>query len=79
MTSETETADDFLKISHKFKLGCLLTEQQCPHTLNLSHLAHNDLAQAIDKIKFLDANTIKTLRQKIPALSEMYVDVNDCL
>ena len=36
MTSETETADDFLKIAHKFKLGCLLTEQQNPKTKGLA-------------------------------------------
>jgi len=36
MTCEIETAEDFLKIAHKFKLGCLLTEQQNPHTIGLS-------------------------------------------
>ena len=36
MTTETETAQDFLAFAHKFKLGCLPTEQQSPITIGLS-------------------------------------------
>ena len=44
---QNETADDFLSFSHKFKLGCLLTEQQNPKTIGLSEMAKNDLPLAI--------------------------------
>jgi hypothetical protein len=33
-----------------FKLGCLPTEQQHPHTIGLSDLAKNDLNAAIGKV-----------------------------
>lgn len=68
-----------MKIAPHFKLGCLLTEQQSPHTLNLSSLAKDDLPAGIDRIKLLDVKTIETLKDKIPQLEAMYVDVNDCL
>jgi N-acetylmuramic acid 6-phosphate etherase len=41
-----------------FKLGCLQTEQQHPHTIGLSDLAKNDLPAAIARIKDLDVITI---------------------
>ena len=50
----TQTADYFLQIADKFKLGCLLTEQQNPKTIGLSQMAKNDLPKAISMIKDLD-------------------------
>lgn len=68
MTSENETAEDFLKIAPQFKLGCLLTEKQNPLTIGMSDLAKNDLPTAINRIKQLDINTMKILQGKIPQL-----------
>lgn len=66
MTSENETAEDFLKIAPQFKLGCLLTEKQSPLTVGLSDIAKKDLPKAINIIKKLDYNTMKILESKIP-------------
>lgn len=68
MTSEGETAEDFLSFSHKFKLGCLLTEQPNPKTIGLSQLAQSDVKQAIEVIKGLDVDTINILLTKIDEL-----------
>ena len=66
-------------MAHKFKLGCLQTEQQHPHTIGLSDLAKTNLPVAINKIKDLDLDTIKVLRSKIPQMEEMYVEIDDVL
>ncbi len=58
MTSQTETAEDFLKIAPHFKLGCLLTQKQNPRTIGLSTLAKNNINEAINKIKDLDITTM---------------------
>ena len=68
MASEDETAEDFLKIADKFKLGCLQTEQQNPKTIGLSDLAKNDLPKAISIIKELDIDLVEILKTKIPEL-----------
>lgn len=66
--SEHETAEDFLKIAGKFKLGCLLTEQQNPLTVGLSQLAKDDLNAAINLIKRLDHDTMTILKGLLPQL-----------
>lgn len=63
---QNETADDFLSFSHKFKLGCLLTEQQNPKTIGLSEMAKNNIQDAISTIKELDFDTFTILKGKIP-------------
>ena len=68
MASEDETAEDFLKIADKFKLGCLQTEQQNPKTIGLSDFAKNDLSKAISIIKELDIDLVEILKTKIPEL-----------
>ncbi len=79
MASEGETAEDFLAFSHKFKLGCLLTEQQNPKTIGLSQIAQADLHKAISIIKDLDIDTINILLTKINQLEAMFEAVNDTL
>lgn len=79
MASEAETAEDFLSFAHKFKLGCLLTEQQNPKTVGLSQLAQTDLLKAISIIKALDVDTMNILRSKVDELEKMYEAVNDTL
>lgn len=60
-----QLAEHFLSICHMFKLGCLQTEMQHPHTIGLSDLAKNDLPAAISRIKDLDVNTIQVLAGKL--------------
>lgn len=79
MASENETANDFLQFAHKFKLGCLLTEQQNPKTIGLSEYAKTDLPKAIDIIKGLDIDLCDTLKSKLPELENLYKEVNDTL
>lgn len=79
MTCEVETADYFLEIAHRFKLGCLLTEQQNPLTIGLAEIAQSDLPKAISIIKELDITTINILLTKIDQLELMYRDINDTL
>jgi hypothetical protein len=55
-----------LGFAHKFKLGCLLTEQQNPKTVGLSDLAKTDLPKAIATIKDLDIDLVEILKSKIP-------------
>lgn len=40
-------------MSHKFKLGCLETEKQHPHTIGLSDYAKKDLPTAISKVNIV--------------------------
>jgi hypothetical protein len=42
-----ESAEDFLSISHKFKLGCLVTEKQNPKSIGLSQKAQQNIPEAI--------------------------------
>ena len=79
MAMEGQTADDFLKIADKFKLGCLLTEQQNPKTDNLSEYAKTDLPKAISIIKGLDIDLVHILKGKLPELEALYKQVNDTL
>lgn len=58
-----------------FKLGCLETEQQHPHTVGLSKYAKDNLPLAIGKIKDLDINVIEILRDKLSELSKLYAIV----
>lgn len=47
-----------MKFAHKFKLGCLLTEQQNPKTKGLAEMAKQNLPQAIKIIKELDIELV---------------------
>lgn len=61
-----------MKIADKFKLGCLLTEQQNPKTDNLSEYAKTDLPKAISIIKGLDIDLVHILKGKIAELEALY-------
>lgn len=62
---EVQTADDFLKIAHEFKLGKLPTESPNPRSLNLSSEAQNDVAAAIETIKDIDRNVFRVMTDKL--------------
>ena len=79
MASLDETAEDFLTFAHKFKLGCLLTEQQNPKTIGMAEMAQADLPKAVQMIKGLDVETIQILASKLPELHALYEQVNQTL
>jgi N-acetylmuramic acid 6-phosphate etherase len=61
-------ADEFLNISHKFKLGLLPTEMPHPRTSGLSEWAKNDLDLALTELKKIDLNCLNVLVEKMDKL-----------
>ena len=55
-------AEEFLKISSQFKLGALVTEASHPVTANLSQVAKQDIAAALNLLFDVDANVIRKYR-----------------
>ena len=58
-------AEKFLAISSQYKLGKLITESSHPYTRDLSHLASENLPEAVAKLKELDNSTINVLSEKL--------------
>ena len=58
-----ERSDDFLKISSQFKLGALVTESSHPVTANLSDVAKQDIAAALDLLFQVDNDVIAKYRE----------------
>jgi N-acetylmuramic acid 6-phosphate etherase len=54
---------EFLKISGQFKLGALVTESSHPVTANLSEVAKQDIAQALDLLFQVDNDVIAKYRE----------------
>src|ERR1700753_1286638 len=51
-------SEDFLKISGQFKLGALVTESSHPITANLSEVAKQDIAKALDLLFQVDNDVV---------------------
>ena len=51
-------SEEFLKISGQFKLGALVTESSHPVTANLSEVAKEDIAKALDLLFQVDTDVI---------------------
>lgn len=66
------SAESFLELSNRFKLGSLQTEQQAPETLHLAENSKGNIILAWNQIKSLDKKTIDVLLSKIPELTSMY-------
>src|SRR5882672_6066569 len=58
-----QRSEEFLKISGQFKLGALVTEQSHPVTANLSDVAKQDIAAALDLLFQADEDVIKKYRE----------------
>ena len=58
-----ERSDEFLKISHQFKLGALVTESSHPVTAHLSEVAKRDIAAALDLLFQVDSDVLATYRE----------------
>src|SRR6185312_6799280 len=54
---------EFLKISGQFKLGALVTESSHPVTANLSEVAKQDIAKALDLLFQVDNDVIAKYRE----------------
>src|SRR3954453_5654500 len=54
---------EFLKISEQFKLGALVTESSHPVTANLSEVAKEDIAKALDLLFQVDNDVIARYRE----------------
>jgi hypothetical protein len=65
------SADEFLEIASKFKLGFLPTEQGDPLTEGLGFLAQENLAEAVEVLRKLDLRTLDTLRDKLGMLAPL--------
>lgn len=62
-TSSDKRSEEFLKISSQFKLGALLTEASHPVTANLSEVAKEDIAKALDLLFQVDNDVIAKYRE----------------
>lgn len=72
-------AQQFLAIAPQFKLGNLVTESQHPDTLELSHLAKEDLPQAIRTLQKIDETTLAVLRGKLTEIVGMAEVIQETL
>jgi N-acetylmuramic acid 6-phosphate etherase len=55
-------SDEFLKISHQFQLGSLVTESSHPITAQLSEVARNDTSEALRLLFEADQDVLQTFR-----------------
>ena len=65
MNESDVKAEKFLSVASQYKLGKLITEASHPYTRDLSHLASENLPEAVAKLKELDNSTIKVLSEKL--------------
>jgi N-acetylmuramic acid 6-phosphate etherase len=58
-----QRSEDFLKISHQFQLGGLVTESSHPITANLSDMAKRDVGAALGLLFEVDADVVNIYRE----------------
>src|SRR6185503_1586399 len=61
--ASNKRSEEFLKLSGQFKLGALVTESSHPVTANLSEVAKQDIAQALDLLFQVDNDVIAKYRE----------------
>jgi N-acetylmuramic acid 6-phosphate etherase len=61
--ASNKRSEEFLKISGQFKLGALITESSHPVTANLSEVAKQNIAQALDLLFQVDKDVIAKYRE----------------
>ncbi len=74
-----DNPDSFLKIAPEFHLGELMTEAQHPDTLELSRLARQDLATAIDTLKRVDLDALAKLEKLSHSLIPLAREIRNTL
>lgn len=72
-------ANEFLAVSHKFRLGALPTETPHPDTGNLSRLAQTDLKRGYETLRKIDVEIFDVVRKQLPLLEAMSRDMHDTL
>ena len=78
MSWENE-ALEFIKISHQFKLGHLITESPHPRTTNLSSLAQENLKEGYDLLQSIDLEALRLMSHHDLAIFENSKIILDCL
>ncbi|OUR99982.1 hypothetical protein A9Q84_02820 [Halobacteriovorax marinus] len=68
-------AQEFLEISHDFKLGDLPTEQPHHKTKDLSHWSKNDLKKALSSIKEIELDLFQTTLDKFSHIEQLSLDI----
>ena len=78
-TALKEQIDNRIKVfwdqQGKFRNHPLQTEQPNPETLNLSDLAKNNLAEAVDVVKNVDCKAVKKMLDYLPEMEELKDDI----
>ncbi|MFP5385722.1 MAG: hypothetical protein ACLGHN_06555 [Bacteriovoracia bacterium] len=70
---------DFLKISHEFQLGHLLTESFHPKTKDLSQLVKRDVKKALSLLQEVDRDALHLMQDKSDVLWEMAQEISKTL
>lgn len=79
MKSAQAKAEEFLKNASYFHLGSLPTEASHHATRELSHLANNDLPQAIEQLQKVDIEALNKLKGYLPDLTPLTSAINETL
>jgi N-acetylmuramic acid 6-phosphate etherase len=61
--SSRQKSQEFLKVSHQFQLGALVTESSHPFTAQLSETAQRDIAAALNLLFDVDADVLRKYRE----------------
>jgi N-acetylmuramic acid 6-phosphate etherase len=72
-------AQEFLDISHDFKLGSLPTEKSNPRTTGLSEWARNDLFKSLKIIKEIDKDLLNITQSKLSEIEKLQVSIQETL
>lgn len=75
MSSAQTKAEEFLSIASQFHLGVLPTETRHFKTMNLSHLAKNDLPEAVRTLKSVDLDMLDVLYRKCEEIEQLSKDI----
>ncbi|MDD2717484.1 MAG: SIS domain-containing protein [Candidatus Wallbacteria bacterium] len=72
-----EKADQYLALSHMFRLGEITTEKPHPKTMEMSKLANSNLPRAVSVLKELDLALFHVLRSKAEEIARLGNEIKD--
>ena len=79
MSAPIKKTQDFLNISHQFKLGGLQTESFHPKTRQLSSLLKSDIREGLKLLSQVDHDAISSLTHYASSFWELYQDIERTL
>lgn len=79
MKAPKSEADQFLAVAAHYQLGGLDTEQQHPFTVSLSHLAQDDLREAIRELHQVDVLAMRKFEQRAAGLPALALAIQQTL